>query len=145
MNCHNSPDVLRTSYQSFLKGFEVDWKDFCVDITRFANLSNSFWKSTIVKNYQLNKSKYTLVLPKPRGMRVNNSNTMIFKTNTETSLLSCTNHYAHSCIVRANLSWSRTRAKFCQLIAVNLLFCSNLNWQNSILRSLDLKERYAHR
>jgi len=40
---------------------------------------------------------------------------------------------------KTNLSWSRIRAKFCQLIiSLYLWFCSNLNWRNSNLRSLSL-------
>jgi len=43
-------------------------------------------------------------------------------------------------IIKANLSWNPTRAKFCQLIASLslILIYSSLNWQNSNLRSLNL-------
>jgi len=41
-------------------------------------------------------------------------------------------------IIKANLSWSRTRAKFYKWIASFLWFYLHLNWQNSNLRSLSL-------
>jgi len=43
-------------------------------------------------------------------------------------------------IIKTNLSWSRTRAKFCQseILQVYPWFYSNLNWQNSNLRSLSM-------
>jgi len=42
-------------------------------------------------------------------------------------------------IIKANLSWSRTRAKFCQLKCKFIYDSySNLNWQSSDLRALSL-------
>jgi len=38
-------------------------------------------------------------------------------------------------IIQLNLSWSRIRAKFCQLIANLFVMYSNLNWQYSNLSS----------
>jgi len=65
------------------------------------------------------------------------TNLQAFATSTKL-LHNIARYYTEGRIIKANLSWNRTRVKFCQLTASLCVILLQLNWQNSNLTLLNL-------